>query len=220
MGVHRTYNLDDDYMGSGTKLLGDMTVLGKKNFERTILKFFDSEEEMYKEEALIVNKVFIQKEETYNIVPGGRGGSTQLTELSRTDQARSKKRETLRRRKHQQGTKNSRYGTMWITNGIENKSVSRINDIPEGWKKGRAISYNREYRRGEAAVNYGTMWVNNGKESKQIESNKPIPEGWKRGLLISLEKLNSQKMWITNGIESKFVYKESLIPNNWRRGRK
>jgi hypothetical protein len=35
------------------------------------------------------------------------------------------------------GVKNSQYGTMWITNGQENKKIKKDAVIPEGWYKGR-----------------------------------------------------------------------------------
>ena len=37
------------------------------------------------------------------------------------------------------GPKNSQFGTMWITNGTENKKIKSIDLIPEGWYKGRVI---------------------------------------------------------------------------------
>lgn len=37
----------------------------------------------------------------------------------------------------QRGLKNSQYGTMWITNGKENKKLKKEEKIPEGWTKGR-----------------------------------------------------------------------------------
>jgi hypothetical protein len=40
---------------------------------------------------------------------------------------------------NQKGDKNSRYGTMWITNGVASKSVSKDIVIPDGWYKGRKI---------------------------------------------------------------------------------
>jgi len=42
-------------------------------------------------------------------------------------------------RKHKnQGDKNSQFGTMWITNGQENKKIKKdVDIIPEGWYKGR-----------------------------------------------------------------------------------
>ena len=36
------------------------------------------------------------------------------------------------------GTSNSQFGTMWITNGVENRKVKKdVEPIPEGWYKGR-----------------------------------------------------------------------------------
>jgi hypothetical protein len=33
--------------------------------------------------------------------------------------------------------KNSQYGTIWITNGSENKKIKDLSQIPEGWYRGR-----------------------------------------------------------------------------------
>jgi hypothetical protein len=35
------------------------------------------------------------------------------------------------------GKNNPAYGTMWITNGVDNKKIMRNDSIPLGWKKGR-----------------------------------------------------------------------------------
>ena len=40
--------------------------------------------------------------------------------------------------KHE-GSKNSQFGTMWITNGIDNKKIRKDDMIPEGWRKGRFV---------------------------------------------------------------------------------
>ena len=37
----------------------------------------------------------------------------------------------------QKGSRNSQFGSMWITNGTENKKIKSIDIIPEGWYKGR-----------------------------------------------------------------------------------
>ena len=37
------------------------------------------------------------------------------------------------------GKNNSQYGTIWITNGIENKKIKKEEFIPEGWYKGRKL---------------------------------------------------------------------------------
>lgn len=39
----------------------------------------------------------------------------------------------------QKGEKNSQYGTMWITNGIDNKKINKNETIPDNWYKGRVL---------------------------------------------------------------------------------
>ncbi len=39
------------------------------------------------------------------------------------------------------GENNSQYGTMWITNGINNKKIKKEETLPFGWKKGRVKNY-------------------------------------------------------------------------------
>lgn len=51
-----------------------------------------------------------------------------------TEQTKQKIRDS----KRQVGTKNSQFGTMWITNGTENRKIKKdLDSIPEGWYKGR-----------------------------------------------------------------------------------
>jgi hypothetical protein len=35
------------------------------------------------------------------------------------------------------GETNSQFGSMWITNGVENRKLKKDSIIPEGWTKGR-----------------------------------------------------------------------------------
>jgi hypothetical protein len=43
-------------------------------------------------------------------------------------------------KENQKGSKNSQFGTMWITNGTENRKVKKdLDSIPEGWYKGRKM---------------------------------------------------------------------------------
>jgi len=56
-----------------------------------------------------------------------------------TDETKSLMRETHRNNNHAQGSKNSQYGTMWITNGTINKKIKKDCDIPSGYRKGRRL---------------------------------------------------------------------------------
>jgi len=38
------------------------------------------------------------------------------------------------------GSKNSQYGTIWITNGAKNRKIKKNNSIPKGWKRGAIYS--------------------------------------------------------------------------------
>lgn len=42
-------------------------------------------------------------------------------------------------RKQMSGTNNYSYGTIWITNGKENRRIKKVDIIPEGWYNGRTI---------------------------------------------------------------------------------
>ena len=71
-GVHNTNNLDDGYMGSGSRLHIAYEKYGIENFEKEILKFFDTSEEAFNYESEIVNENLIESDECYNIVKGGK----------------------------------------------------------------------------------------------------------------------------------------------------
>lgn len=75
-GIHSTDNLDDGYMGSGTRLRYAYEKYGIENFTKEILKFFETREEAAKYEADIVNEVLIKDENCYNIIHGGETRTT------------------------------------------------------------------------------------------------------------------------------------------------
>jgi hypothetical protein len=76
VGVHATDDLNDGYMGSGLHIKRAIEKYGIDNFERTILSFFDSEEEMFEAEKNIVTPEFVKEDTNYNIAVGGNGGHT------------------------------------------------------------------------------------------------------------------------------------------------
>lgn len=59
--------------------------------------------------------------------------------LGNSGEGLKKKKETYKKIGHQQGTNNSQYGSMWITNGTREGSyrISKNESIPEGYRKGR-----------------------------------------------------------------------------------
>lgn len=71
-GVHNTDNLDDGYFGSGSMLLRAYNKYGIENFEKEILKFFDTTDDAFDYEKEIVNETLIKDENCYNIMEGGK----------------------------------------------------------------------------------------------------------------------------------------------------
>ena len=74
VGVHKTTNINDDYMGSGKVIKNAIKKYGILNFSKTILETFDNESDMFSREKNIVNDEFLNRHDVYNLRCGGLGG--------------------------------------------------------------------------------------------------------------------------------------------------
>lgn len=180
VGVHRTNDLNDSYMGSGMLIKRAIIKYGIQNFQREYLAVFDNAEDIFLMEKELVNEDFVKDSATYNMATGGFGGcpiAGQKGGLNSNKRISSdpilKQRRYLRCKAHLskmkdegkcqggpkfkgmkhsaktkakigrsiskkcQGTANSQFGTMWITDRVSNKKISKNGNIPEGWMKGR-----------------------------------------------------------------------------------
>lgn len=75
------------------------------------------------------------------MVPGLYDENTRMKGVlaSRSEEAIKKKHQTYSQINHQKGLKNSQYGTIWITDGVNSKKLKLSNQVPEGWVRGRLI---------------------------------------------------------------------------------
>ena len=55
------------------------------------------------------------------------------------ERVRQSQMDTFRLINHQQGENNSQFGTIWVTNGSENKKIRKNDPIPEGYWRGRKL---------------------------------------------------------------------------------
>lgn len=74
VGVHKTEDMNDGYMGSGKVIRSAIKKHGIGNFSKVILETFTTSDAMYAKEAEIVTEDFLSRSDTYNVRKGGHGG--------------------------------------------------------------------------------------------------------------------------------------------------
>lgn len=75
IGQHVTDNLEDDYLGSGVRLINSVNKYGPTNFTKRILHIYDNFTDMDKKEEELVNLEFIKRKDTLNVILGGSAGT-------------------------------------------------------------------------------------------------------------------------------------------------
>jgi hypothetical protein len=74
IGLHSTSNLDDAYLGSGTRLWKSIKKYGKKNHKREILEFLPDRKALAAREREIVDESIINDPMCMNLMKGGEAG--------------------------------------------------------------------------------------------------------------------------------------------------
>ena len=206
VGVHKTTNLEDGYMGSGVVLKRSISKHGIENFKKEILMFHDNETDMFELEELIVDRAFVDRSDTYNIKLGGQGGFDHLNRdhaemVRRMKLAMSvvkKNRaeipgyaDALRKRQSLETSnrwKNPKYATK-VSNSIK-MSIAKNghvwlgrNHSEESKAKLKESFAKIEHQQGTKNSMYGKMWIHSLEERKStcINNNEPIPTGWMKG---------------------------------------
>lgn len=199
IGVHKTDNLNDDYMGSGKLVMAAQEKYGIENFTREYLQVFDNAEDMFKMESELVNEEFIARNDTYNLTLGGNGGWDHIN--SDEEFRKSKNRRAYTAMKN----------TMLIKYGVENPS-----QIPENRKR---ISERMKYAHSQ---NKSLGWTGLEFLGKKHSEETKAKMSEKAKLRTSDKNSQFGTMWIMNSEsgESKKIKKEDLIPDGWVKGRK
>jgi hypothetical protein len=207
IGVHRTFNMDDGYMGSGKILCRAIAKYGVENFTKTILETFTDATTMFVREKEIVNEEFLSRSDVYNLRRGGSGGFDYINKNQLADYAaagRKGQEEFVRMSIEKYGDNFRSIISSTPTARAYRRIAGRISREKEaglhspknkdsGWKA--ALHPNAAIKRkdtlakighqqAEKNSQYGTMWITNDAENKKINKNEIIPVGWRKGRII------------------------------------
>lgn len=194
IGSHKTKDLNDNYMGSGTYLRNSQEKYGIENFSKEILFVFDNPKDMYDKEAELVNEDFLAEENTYNLKLGGFGG---WDYFNKTGDLAQRNIEINSRKDYTKMVKNGHFdriskmgcdklqelvaqhgGAWWESSGFTGKT--HTDDAKN--KIGYANSISQI---GDGNSQFGTIWITDGIVNKKIKKLDPISEGWKRGRVLN-----------------------------------
>lgn len=179
VGVHKTSDLSDGYMGSGKVIKDAIRKYGIDNFRKDILETFENAEAMYAREKEIVTDEFLLREDVYNLRRGGSGGFDLINKIGKN------RNNTLTRIDCINGGKNSA-----VNSSKRMKQLHALKKIPynnfkhkkhtEKTKQTIGIK-NSKHQQGKNNSQYGTIWITDGVKNKKIKKEEPIPKGWNKG---------------------------------------
>ena len=204
IGQHRTKNINDSYLGSGSIILHAIKKYGKNNFNKIILAECISKDDLDYVENIIVG-YHLNDELCYNIKPGGRGG----------------------------GFPGNNKDKRWFTNGEMNKRINPGDIIPDNMKLGftRRALPTSDWKNG-GNKNKNKEWITNGIDESMVIKSDILPEGWYKGrnneFEISVKSYAYKgalahigKIWITDGIVNKRIHlNDNELPIGWNLGRR
>ena len=199
IGKHETFNIEDNYFGSGKYLKRAINKYGFENFEFRILIDLKNKEEMNLLEKMVVTEEFCKRKDVYNIKVGGEGGwdevnknpantgsnhffknktIKEISEIGRKGGLASAKRiqnmtPFERQQLHDLRSKNAKMGFSLAFLG--RKHTIETKRRMSASRAGKCI--------GKDNGSFGSMWICNDltKESVRIMKTDPIPEGWRKG---------------------------------------
>lgn len=196
IGAHRTKKINDNYLGSGRIIGKAIKKYGRNNFTREILKFFDTEQEMYDHEAELVTLDFIKRRDTYNMKLGGYTVPPEDFNKKGQEALRKKYAENpeLKRLAHLKSgeTLKKRYLSGELIPTFLGKKHSF--ETKEKIKEAHAIN---GYQKGDKNSQRFSFWVfNDNGERKKVKKDGLIPKGFykkeKHSKNYNQNKINSE----------------------------
>ena len=191
IGVHKTDNPYDDYLGSGKLIKSAIKKYGISNFKKEIIAIFDSKADAYQLES----ELLVLGEASYNLKAGCYGGFDYLNDgspqhLERARRAASKGGKASSDKlweeyrnnpefKDEFSNKLSESVKKYYTNGgTHSRSFLGREHSDETKLK---MSIKAKSRTGQNNPQFGKIWVTDGVINKLIPSSDDMPENFYRG---------------------------------------
>ena len=201
IGKHETFNIEDNYFGSGKYLLNAINKHGIENFEFKILIDLKNRKEMNLLEKMVVTEEFCKRNDVYNIKVGGDGGwdyiNNELHLNGNQMFVKNMSKDDFKKRSIKaQQTYANRRKTFTVEELKAYKAMKRRvalcgvsqafkgkHHTDEAKQKIKDFHAKNHPQAGEKNSQYGKMWICNDltKESVRIMKTDPIPDGWRKG---------------------------------------
>ena len=205
IGVHKTDNLNDGYMGSGTHLKRAQAKYGLGAFKKEFIQIFDNPDDMFEMESTLVNEDFVSDKNTYNLKLGGEGGFY-INDGSEEHRARARKGRIAANARLIE-----KYGEEWnaiigkmsagsrTEESYKDAALKAMNSTLEKYgkysfsgmthteeTKAKIGEKNSKTQKGSGNSQFGTCWVHSLIEQKNKKINKDeletfISNGWVKG---------------------------------------
>jgi hypothetical protein len=191
IGVHSTDNLDDGYLGSGTKLKKSIQYHGRKSHKREILEFFGTREDAYNRESEVVNENLLKDSKCLNLSLGGIGlAKEEYARLfgkigNENFRKRLKEEEEFRNNFVEKCKESNRNNLRGFCKNPKDYAKSFEGHSHTDEVKKSIGEKNSLHQEGEKNSQFGTLWVNKegaNKKIKKEEKDKYLEEGWFLGI--------------------------------------
>ena len=195
IGVHSTNDLEDGYLGSGTRVRESIKQHGRENHSKEVLTLCDTREAANKLESELVNEETLLDNKCLNLAMGGKNGKLASREIARIAQrAGAKKmrelwevnpewREKFSEAHSRQNKKRVELGTHHFLGG----DIWRGKEHKEETREKMSLTHKlRGNHQGEKNSQFGTCWIYNkvSLENKKIPKSslgEYIKKGWTKG---------------------------------------
>lgn len=191
IGKHQTKNLDDGYMGSGKRLKRSIAKYGLENFKKEILYIFETEDEMNAKEKELVTEEFCQRENTYNLCEGGKGGFGYINKngLGLVSNL-PYDIQISRNKKLAESAKVKIPDLKQLASARQLAILASKEKYPNGIWAGKTHTETTKLKmkvsaqgkhNGQKNSQFGTKWITDGISNRKIQKDEILPIGWNFG---------------------------------------